>query len=372
MTCCVQRVLRGVALVGTVAALFFAGCGGGDEYSPGPARPGTPAAGALDLGYRDPTDTAVTSIRLSSSVEYVAADDRVNVFMRVRDQDGNALQHLNAHNFSVTLNPGTAPRSIDAARTELDLRSTPSRVVALVIDSSGSMQASIGAGRTRMQVGKDAAKLFVSLMAPGDLTAVVDFDDEARTVQQLTADGATLGAEIDKLTASGATNLGGALFEAVRAVGTRPGRRAVVFMTDGDDTVDGVVGGHEVWMADPTSTRYQGLKLAKENDLVVYTVGLGSDLSETGLGDLRTFAEETGGKFFQAVTAEGLLTAFGSTIPQEVDSLVPLETYVLSFLNAVRPPAGKRYEVALRTAVTYRNANGAQRAFFDGTYTVDR
>ncbi len=365
-----HRSLRSLAwCLAVLLALGAAACGV-DEYSPDPAEPGPPAPATSDLAFKDPADASVTSIDLTTSVEYDADLDEVRIFARVEDQDGNPLFSFNRYNFSVVLHPASAPRPIDPADTVLDIASSDARVVALVIDSSGSMSATVETGATRMQVAKEAAALFVDLMGPGDLTAIVDFDDEARILRQLTDDQEALKAEIDKFTASGATNLGGALIEAVRAVGTRPGKRAVVLLTDGDDTVDAVQGGPDVWMSDPTSTRYQGLELAKGNELVVFTVGLGADLSETGLADLRTFAEETGGEFFQAVTAQDLLTAFGVTVPSRIDALVPVETYELSFPNPVHPPAGMQLDVLFRVGTVFENANGVHRSVFDGTYTV--
>lgn len=349
--------------------LGLAACGV-DEYDPGHAQPG-PAAPEVSVPVADESDT--TAVDLSTSVEYDAATDEVRVFARVEDQNGDPLFDLGPENFAVILNPGTAPRPVARDDLTIDIASSEASVVALVIDSSGSMSAVTETGQTRMQVAKEAAKLFVGLMGPDDLVAIVDFDDEARILQQLTNDQTALEETIDGFTASGATNLGGALIEAVRAVGTRPGRRAVVFLTDGDDTVDSVTGGPDVWMQDPTSTRYQGLQLAKERDLVVFTVGLGGDLSDIGKADLQTFAEETGGQFFEAVTAASLLTAFGVTIPQRIEALDPIDTLELTFPNPFSLTGTlTSLDVPFVTNVTYANRNGTLRAVFSGTYTVTR
>ena len=159
--------------------------------------------------------------------------------------------------------------------------------------------------------------------------------------------------------------------EAVRAVGTRPGKRAAILLTDGDDTVDSVSGGPDVWLNDSSSSRFQGLQLARDNNLVIYTVGLGQDLSETGLADLQTFATETGGTFFQAPTASALNTAFGVTIPAELDAQPPMETYLLTAPNLIPAVPGKELDVPIRISVRYENGIGELRAKFDGTYTVE-
>ncbi len=367
----VRGKVRLTLFAALVGGLLTGGWGcGTDEYAPDPARYAPGDADTSSPAFQDLTDTAVTALGLTFSLEYDGELDRVNVYARVEDQNGTFIGTLNKYNFVVVLDPRTAPKTVDPEDQDLDTVTSQNRVVALVIDSSGSMTATTETGESRIQVAREAAKLFVSLMNPGDQVAIVDFDDDARVVQQLTDDQSALNDAIEKFTADGATNLGAALTEAVKAVGTRPGKRAVVLLTDGDDTVDAVVGGPDVWLNDPTSTRYQGLKLARENDLVVFTVGLGSELSEIGIADLRTFAEQTGGQFFQAPTASDLLTAFGQTIPDQVAALTPLETYLLSFPNPIPAIAGKDVDVRVRVGVTYRNANGLLTDKFEATYTV--
>jgi Mg-chelatase subunit ChlD len=373
-----RSTLRRVPLLLAAAALWFLpGCGV-DETSPSPALPGVPPPAGADLAYQDLTDDSVTSIELTTSVEYDREQNQVRMFALVRDQDGVLVPNLNAHNFAIVLEPKIAPKTVPPEDIELERVVSGDRVVALVVDTSGSMSFGVQGDPPprRMDVAKDAAKRFVSLMASGDRVALVKFSASANTVQTLTDDRDALNREIERLAPETATNIGGALSEAVRAVGSRPGKRAVILLTDGDDTVDPLNAptpvGPDVWLNDTTgrSTRLQGLRLAQENELVVYTVGLGSDLSAVGLADLQTIAAATGGTFFQATTAEGLLTAFGQTIPREVDSLPPVETYLLRFENNRTVAPGDPYAVPVTTSVRYRNAIKTHRSVFDGAYTV--
>jgi len=159
--------------------------------------------------------------------------------------------------------------------------------------------------------------------------------------------------------------------EAVRAVGARPGKRAAILLTDGDDTVDPVAGGPDVWLNDSASTRLQGLNLLRRSAMVVYTVGLGADLSPTGLADLQLIAQETGGEFFQALTATDLLDAFGTVIPAEIEALDPVRTYLLTFPNTVPPQLlGPAVTVAMVMNVVYENGLANHRAEFGTSYTV--
>lgn len=364
--------LRRLLLVGLTLAM--GGCG--DEHHPSHAQSGSPAPPLEDLAFRDPGDTELTELDLAASAEYVppTADlplGQVNIYARILDDAGNLLENLNSFNFNVILDPKGAPKTVPQGDVDVVMTVSSDHVVALVIDSSGSMTGLIDSTTPRMRVARDAAKLFVSLMKGTDRTAVVDFDDNATVTQQLTADAGDLNRAIDALEAAGATNLGAAMTEAVRAVGARPGKRAAILLTDGDDTVDPISGGPEVWLNDSSSTRLQGLELLRKSAMVVYTVGLGADLSETGLADLQVIAEATGGQFFQALTASDLLDAFGNILPAQIEALDPVRTYLLTFPNTVAPIRGTAVTVPMVMSVAYENAVALHRAEFGTSYTVE-
>lgn len=353
-------------------AVLLVGCG--SESSSGPASQKRPAEEAPFLGYADLNDTSVTSLQLSTSSEYDSLSNEVRFFALVKDQSGNPLMNFNVYNFVLTLDSRTAPQIIAPADMSLSIEASADRVVAIVIDSSGSMSSTVSdTGQTRMEVAKEAAKLFVSLMEANDRAAVVTFSSSAQTIQPLTGDKSLLVAAIDSLEPDGATNFGAAIRQGVAAVGTRPGKRAMILLTDGDDTVDTVTGGADVWLGNPNSTRNQGVLAALENEFTVFTVGLGDGLSDTGLGDLTTIAAQTGGEFFQAPQAADLLSAFQNTIPAAIDGLQPVETYVLTTQSPARQIPGVPQELSYRLSALYVNgAAVAQplRADSTGSYRV--
>jgi len=170
-----RSMARMLLLPVALLAVSLAGCGS-DEFSAGPAHEGPPVTEDQFLGFTDPGDTAITALRLSVSSQYDAADDAVRIFVLPKDQDGNTLVGLNQHNFNVVLHPETTPTAVRSADTTLTNEATSDKVMALVIDSSGSMSATDSeTGQTRMQVAKEAAKLFVSNMGPSDQAAIVTF-----------------------------------------------------------------------------------------------------------------------------------------------------------------------------------------------------
>ncbi|NTU59953.1 MAG: VWA domain-containing protein [Deltaproteobacteria bacterium] len=352
------------------ALLLLAACGSNGSSSD-EVGSGAPAAETTSLAYKDTSDTVTTSVSLTASGERDAESGAARLYVMLKDQDGTALLFLNKHNFTVLIDPRTAPSTVPPANVTLTTATSSDRVVALVIDSSGSMSATDPtSGLTRLQAAQAAAKLYVENMVPGDYAAVVTFSDSAQIVQALTDDKALLNAAVDSLTPTGATNTGAAVSKAVEAVGSRPGKRAMILLTDGDDTVDSVTGGPPLWRGNANSTRNQGLVAAQESDFRIYSVGLGTDLSDVGLADLNTYASETGGTYYAAPTTAALITPFSQTIPNEIADLPPMETYVLEFPNPYAPRAGQTLSVHYGVSVSYETGNGTLTDYFAGTYRV--
>lgn len=369
----------GILTLISAAAMFSLSCAcwwgcGADEYAPSSAKQGARAEEQVDLSFNDLTEDVTSRIQMVSSVRYDENSNQVDILASIKDQDGNsfvAVRQLNRHNFIVALNSSVLPRAVETEEPVFELSND--NFVAIVVDTSGSMSASSNpddlTSPTRLDVAKQAAKLFVSLMSTGDQTAIVRFDTGASIVQPMTDNAADLEAAIDSLDLAGATNIGDAISEGVRAVGAQPGKRAIVLLTDGDDTVDTILGGPDVWMNNNSSVRWKALSQAIDNELIVYTVGLGNGLSETGIADLETIAAETGGSFFPAPTVSALLDAFGNIIPGELSALPPIEVLVLSFENPLRAPLGKSLMVPLNLILTYQNKLNLHKVKTSGSYT---
>ena len=384
-----RRALHSALLLGFGWAALVAGCGvasvGGDDPGPVPQGPLVPDR-FLASAPKNAADKTTTEVKLTTSVEFDADANQVNIFALPKafagpdDTTGTAIEGLTRNSFSVILNAKNAPQSLDPSSLTVDTEVSSARLVGLVIDQSGSMTAPVpGEGLTRMEVAKASAALFVDLMTGTDQTALVAFSTDARLVQQLTADQAALKREIAKLAPEGNTNIGDAVTQGVLAVGTRPGKRAVILLTDGGDTVDPVTGGPGVWSQNKDSKRYQALKLAKENELPVFTVGFGlnvdspTDDERIAIEDLIYFASQTGGEAFFANSAAELARAFSETIPNAIDALEPLETYRISFANPFKlsPSSAKRTVVVpVRTGVGYVTGNDLFNTKFNGSYLV--
>ncbi|MDW7710850.1 MAG: vWA domain-containing protein [Deferrisomatales bacterium] len=275
-------------------------------------------------------------------------------------------------------------------------------MIALVIDVSGSMAWRLdsdqpaGLGETsRMDVAKEAAKLFVDSILgddqTDDLIALVSFSSDARILTSLTNDGELLKTRIDGLAPQGATNFGAAFSEAVKAVGIYPGKRAVVFLTDGEDTVD--LGTDTLplfsWPDWGTaakrnhSLRWEALHKLLDYELVSYTIGFGPVAFDVDAAeDLRAFAGDPTlavpppegypvGRYYSAPTAEDLLDAFDpqspDSIPARIGVLPGIRSPYVSFVNDYHDPAGP---IDAIVTLWFENANGNLYSSARGTYIV--
>jgi hypothetical protein len=164
----------------------------------------------------------------------------------------------------------------------------------LVIDSSESM-----GSNDPLDLRLEAAKKYVDNMSVPDRAAVVDFDDVGTLVPGPTGDHLSsnytkIKQNIDTIDANGGTNIGAGIQEAnteLIAFGNSSHLWVEILLTDG----------HESSANYPFTS--QQIQEAVDNDIVVFTVGLGIGVNETLLKEI---AERTGGKYYFAINAEAL------------------------------------------------------------------
>lgn len=172
--------------------------------------------------------------------------------------------------------------------------------VVFSIDSSGSMGGWSGNDPTGIR--KIASKKFVDKLKEEDRAAVVDFDSSARILVNLTTDKQEVKYAIDTINSSGGTNLYNGVVEAVEEIknnGNPDHLRFVIFLTDGDGYWDD-----------------EALQFAKDNQVIIYTIGLGNGVNQSLLERIAT---ETGGKYFFAEQAEELEKQLEQTAEETID-----------------------------------------------------
>jgi Ca-activated chloride channel homolog len=173
-----------------------------------------------------------------------------------------SLSVTDGHNRLITgLSEADFAVSEDGIRQELSFftRDPLPLSVALLIDCSASMD-------DKLPVAQEAGVRFVKTLGPGDLAQVVQFNDRNAVLQDFTADHAALEAAIRRTRASGATVLYTALYVALKQMRSQgspeaPRRRAIVLLSDGEDTAS-LVDDEQV------------LELARQADVGVYVIAL--------------------------------------------------------------------------------------------------
>ena len=162
--------------------------------------------------------------------------------------------------------------------------------VMLALDTSLSM---VDDGKLDQEL--QAASAFVDEMRSIDRVGLIQFGSTYDVVSPFTSNRTTLTREINGLNAAGNTRLYDALSSAlVETATTVEGSKAIVLMTDGQDTESA---------ADLT----QVLALIEQTQIRVYPIGIGSDVDERVLLQI---AQASGGHFYRALNPEDIGDAF--------------------------------------------------------------
>ena len=179
----------------------------------------------------------------------------------------------------------------DGIRQELSLFTHENLPISLVLmlDTSASMD-------EKLKVAQAAAIRFTKTLRPQDLAEVIQFNDRATVLQDFTADQDSLAAAIHKTEASGPTALHNALYIALKDLGKQKKagelrRRAIVLLSDGEDTASLV-------------SDDQVIELARKTEINIYSISLRpnrpSDRTRLGFSQaahlLTAMAQETGGQ----------------------------------------------------------------------------
>ena len=166
----------------------------------------------------------------------------------------------------------------------------------MLIDHSGSMETG-----DKMEDGIAAALTFLDHLQDGrDRVGVIAFDNETDVLGSLrlmdSAVRADLEDGINGLKASGGTAYYDAIYKAVDALGGISGRKVVLALTDGIDE-------HS------NRTRSSVTDYAQDNNVVLYTIGLGADVEQVVLEQM---AQETGGQYYEEPSGSELADLYAT------------------------------------------------------------
>ena len=152
--------------------------------------------------------------------------------------------------------------------------------LAIVVDTSGSMSG------TRRNNAVSAAKEVVSKMKPGDRCAIIKFTTSATILQDFTDDAELLNAAIDKLNASGGTNIANGINKAVELFDVTDNdsrQKYIILLSDGGDS----------------SASAKAASDAYDKEITICALAIGSNSSQ-----METIANNTKGYYKNSPTAE--------------------------------------------------------------------
>ena len=215
----------------------------------------------------------------------------VNVFVTVTDASGAPIGGLKKENFTLEEDGREQKIAVFDKESALPLS------IALAVDTSLST-------RHDLPLEQASAKRFArAILRPVDAIAVYDFSEVVHEATQgFTAEAKRIEAGIDHIHMGAATALYDAIYLTARALEHRKGRKVLVLITDGGDTISKV-------------DYKEAVRAAVEAEALVYSIIIvpieSSAGRETG-GEhaLIQLSEDTGGKYYYATSTAQLDEAF--------------------------------------------------------------
>jgi Ca-activated chloride channel homolog len=204
----------------------------------------------------------------------------VNVFVNVTDGTGAPVPGLTRDEFLLSEDEHPQKIAVFERQSELPLE------IVLAIDTSGSVHKDLG-------LEQEAARHFVhSLLRPVDHLDLMEFADNVREVVFFTNNLGRVDRGLNDMGRGAATALYSGVFLASQVLAGRSGRKVLVIISDGGNTVKG-------------TTYDMALEQALRGEVMVYPIidvpisaSAGRDLA--GEHALITLAQETGGKYYYA------------------------------------------------------------------------
>jgi Ca-activated chloride channel family protein len=269
--------MRKLATSLLTVGLLISVCGLWAQQAPTPQNPSHPNTGNYDQS--EPDTTLKVDVKL------------VNVFVTVTDAHGAPIGGLKKENFILAEDGREQKIAVFDKESELPIS------IALAIDTSLST-------RHDLPLEQASAKRFVhTILRPVDALSVYAFSEVVNEATHgYTSDIKHIDEGIDHIRVGAATALYDAIYISSRALDKRKGRKVIVLITDGGDTISKV-------------DYKEAVRAAEEAEALVYSIIIvpieSSAGRETG-GEhaLIQLSEDTGGKWYYATSAAQLDDAF--------------------------------------------------------------
>jgi len=257
----------------------------------------------------------------------------VNVFVTVTDPHGAPVANLQKENFLLQEDGKEQKIAIFNKESALPLS------IVLAVDTSLSTRKDLPLELT------SARKFAHAIVRPEDGLSVYKFSEEVSQMVPFTSDLKKIDAGIDKVRNGAATALYDAVFLGSNALSSRQGRKVMVVITDGGDTMSQV-------------DYKEALRAAQEAEAIIYSIivvpieaSAGRDTG--GEHALIQISLDTGGKYYYATSSPQLDDAFQKISDelrtQYLLAYYPSQRFSNSDFRQLRvdlanPPAGGPYQ----------------------------
>jgi Ca-activated chloride channel homolog len=215
----------------------------------------------------------------------------VNVYVTAVDANGAPVAGLVKENFRITEDGVPQEVRIFAKESELPLS------IVVAVDASLSV-------RTNIKLEVESARRFIhSILRKQDALALYQFDAEVRELVRFTSDLRTIDRGIDRVRVGSATALYDAVYLGSEALAKRQGRKVLVVITDGGDTMSQVSYG-------------EALRAAQQSEAILYAIVIvpveaSAGRNTGGEHALIQMTTDTGGKYYYAKGFPDLDRVFG-------------------------------------------------------------
>jgi len=250
----------------------------------------------------------------------------VNTHVSVLDASGHFVAGLTKDDFIVLDDGKEQPIIHFSQEANQPLR------MALVVDRSRSVEKVLGLAQTAVR------DFFSSVLSPGrDRACLIVFDSGVYLAQDFTDDAATLASAVSSLTAAGGTSIFDAVYKTSRdkLSGSEQARRAILLITDGDDTTSRASIEEATAMALKNNINVYAIRLPDENSLNVRAL--------RGKPVLDRLTAATGGRQFYFDGEHSRLQEFFSKLQGELRS-----TYSIGYQFESEPAARRFHKISIK------------------------
>jgi Ca-activated chloride channel family protein len=243
----------------------------------------------------------------------------VNVFVTVTDEHGAPVAGLKKDDFTLKEDGREQKIAVFDRESELPIS------ILLALDTSLST-------RKDLPLELQSARRFVhAILRPVDALALYAFSETVQEVVPFTSDLKRIDRGIERVPLGAATAVYDALYLGSQALERRQGRKVMVAITDGGDTVSKV-------------TYQRAVRAAQEAEVILYSIivvpieaSAGRDIG--GEHALIQLSEDTGGKHFYAKSVAQLDDAF-RRISDELRT-----QYLLAYYPSRKPPTPEFHQI---------------------------